>query len=38
MTQVRGPRPRINSMLTYGERSGMKLTELTQQLFYGPTV
>jgi hypothetical protein len=37
VTPVRGARPRINSVLTYGERPGMKLTELTQQLFYGRT-
>jgi hypothetical protein len=37
VTPVRGTRPRINSVLTYGERPGMKLTELTQQLFYGRT-
>jgi len=38
VTPVRGPRPRINSVLTYGEQPGMKLTELTQKLFYGRTV
>jgi hypothetical protein len=37
VTPVSGPRPRINSVLTYGEHPGMKLTELTQQLFYGRT-
>jgi hypothetical protein len=37
VTPVRGPRPRINSVLTYGEQPGMKLTELTQKLFYGRT-
>ena len=37
VARVSGPRPRINSVLTYGERPGMKLTELTQQLFYGRT-
>ncbi len=37
VTPVRGPRPRINSVLTYGEHPGMKLSELTQQLFYGRT-
>jgi len=31
------PRPRINSVLTYGEHPGMKLNELTQKLFYGRT-
>ena len=34
---VTGPRPRINSMLTYGEHPGMILNELTQKLFYGRT-
>jgi len=37
VTPVSGSRPRINSVLTYGEHPGMKLTELTQQLFYGRT-
>jgi hypothetical protein len=37
VTPVRGPQPRINSVLTYGENPGMKLNELTQQLFYGRT-
>jgi alkylated DNA repair dioxygenase AlkB len=37
VTPVTGPRPRINSVLTYGEHPGMKLTELTQNLFYGRT-
>ena len=37
VTPVRGPRPRINSVLTYGERPGMKLNRLTQELFYGRT-
>lgn len=35
VTPVSGPRPRINSVLTYGERPGMKLNQLTQELFYG---
>jgi hypothetical protein len=35
VTPVSGPRPRINSVLTYGERPGMKLNPLTQELFYG---
>jgi len=35
VTPVSGPRPRINSVLTYGEHPGMKLNELTQKLFYG---
>ena len=37
VTPVSGPRPRINSVLTYGERPGMKLSRLTQELFYGRT-
>jgi hypothetical protein len=37
VTPVSGPRPRINSVLTYGEHPGMKLSELTQRLFYGRT-
>ena len=37
VTAVSGPRPRINSVLTYGEHPGMKLNELTQKLFYGRT-
>jgi hypothetical protein len=37
VTPVHGPRLRINSVLTYGERPGMKLNELTQKLFYGRT-
>ncbi len=37
VTPVRGPRPRINSVLTYGEHPGMTLNRLTQELFYGRT-
>ena len=37
VTPVSGSRPRINSVLTYGERPGMKLKPLTQELFYGRT-
>ena len=37
VTPVSGLRPRINSVLTYGEHPGMKLSELTQKLFYGRT-
>jgi len=37
VTPVSGPQPRINSVLTYGERPGMKLNQLTQELFYGRT-
>ena len=35
VTPVSGPLPRINSVLTYGEYPGMKLSPLTQKLFYG---
>ena len=37
VTPVSGQRPRVNSVLTYGERPDMKLSELTQRLFYGRT-
>ncbi len=37
VTPVSGPRPRINSVLTYGEHPGMTLNRLTQELFYGRT-
>lgn len=37
VTPVEGATPRINSVLTYGERPDMKLNELTSQLFYGRT-
>jgi hypothetical protein len=37
VTPVSGPRPRINSVLTYGEHPRMKLNRLTQELFYGRT-
>jgi hypothetical protein len=37
VTPVSGPRPRINSVLIYGEHPEMKLNELTQKLFYGRT-
>ena len=37
VTPVSGTRPRINSVLTYGEHPGMKLNQLTQELFYGRT-
>lgn len=37
VTRVVGPRPRINSVLTYGERPDMRLNDLTSQLFYGRT-
>ena len=35
VTPVKGKTPRINSVLTYGEHPGMKLNDLTAQLFYG---
>jgi hypothetical protein len=38
VTRVTGSPPRINSVLTYGEQPGMRLNELTQQLFYGRIV
>lgn len=34
---VTGSRPRINSVLTYGERPDMQLNDLTSKLFYGRT-
>jgi len=37
VTPVSGSRPRINSVLSYGEQPGMKLSVLTQKLFYGRT-
>lgn len=37
VTPVAGGTPRINAVLTYGERPDMKLNELTQLLFYGRT-
>ena len=37
VTPVRGETPRINSVLTYGERPDMKLNDLTSKLFYGRT-
>jgi len=38
VTPVEGGRPRINAVLTYGDRPGMVLSPLTQQLFYGRNV
>lgn len=35
VTPVKGATPRINTVLTYGERDDMKLNDLTSQLFYG---
>lgn len=37
VTRVQGNRPRINSVLTYGERPDMRLSDLTSELFYGRT-
>ncbi|WP_424326451.1 HalD/BesD family halogenase [Gordonia sp. (in: high G+C Gram-positive bacteria)] len=37
VTPTSGSTPRINSVLTYGEDSGMRLNELTADLFYGRT-
>lgn len=38
VTPVEGDVVRINSVLTYGDREGMRLSPLTQQLFYGRNV
>jgi len=37
VTPIEGGTPRINSVLTYGERPGMKLNDLTSEQFYGRT-
>ncbi len=37
VTPVEGMRPRVNSVLTYGEVADMRLNDLTSQLFYGRT-
>lgn len=37
VTPVEGNTPRINTVLTYGERPDMKLNDLTSELFYGRT-
>jgi hypothetical protein len=37
VTPIEGSTPRINSVLTYGERPDMKLNDLTSELFYGRT-
>jgi hypothetical protein len=37
VSPIAGSRPRINSVLTYGEKPDMRLNELTQGLFYGRT-
>ena len=35
VTPIRGAWPRINSVLTYGERPDMVLNDLTSDLFHG---
>ena len=37
VTPITGGTPRINSVLTYGERPDMRLNDLTSELFYGRT-
>lgn len=37
VTPVEGTRPRINTVLTYGERPDMRLSDLTSTIFYGRT-
>ncbi len=37
VTPIEGSTPRINSVLTYGERPDMRLNDLTSQIFYGRT-
>lgn len=37
VTRIEGATPRINSVLTYGERPDMRLNDLTSELFYGRT-
>ncbi len=37
VTPIEGDTPRINTVLTYGERPDMRLNDLTSQLFYGRT-
>ncbi len=37
VSPIAGSRPRINSVLTYGEKPDMRLNKLTQGLFYGRT-
>lgn len=37
VTPVKGATPRINTVLTYGERPDMTLNDLTSELFYGRT-
>lgn len=35
VSPVEGERTRVNAVLAYGDRPGMRLNELTQRLFYG---
>lgn len=37
VTPIEGETPRVNSVLTYGERPDMKLNDLTSEIFYGRT-
>ncbi len=37
VTPIEGATPRINTVLTYGEKPDMRLNDLTSQLFYGRT-
>jgi hypothetical protein len=37
VTPIGGRTPRINSVLTYGERPDMRLNDLTSEIFYGRT-
>jgi hypothetical protein len=37
VSPVEGDRVRVNAVLAYGDRPGMRLNELTQRLFYGRT-
>lgn len=37
VTPIEGSRPRINSVLTSGERPDMRLSDLTSEIFYGRT-
>lgn len=37
VTPIEGSTPRVNSVLTYGERPDMRLNDLTSELFYGRT-
>jgi hypothetical protein len=35
VSPVEGGQVRVNAVLAYGDRPGMRLNELTQRLFYG---